>query len=453
MIGNLSKNADAIYIRLMYNKHVMKMGTFCPCETEGFSVMNTVTAALIGGLFDESGFSAWARPVLFGTAGDAVHGALPAAVDACCFVHDDREPALAGAESLALDGANRFAALKNLSESAHVLVIAAPFALAEDDALTHLAETHMHTGYGVSVLVAEQQGVDAEGQPIPRDEHCLVAMFTYEMLQKALATGADTLDALVAAAVAAGAQKGVAVTNEIVEICDGGSAYVAQLAMIQRVNFTLIEKGVQIFDPASTYIAPDADIAPGATILPGCHIRPGCKVGAGALIGPNSILEKAEIGAGTTVNNSQVYESKVGEKGTVGPFAYIRPQCVIGDGCRIGDFVELKKSTIGNGTKVSHLTYIGDATVGERVNFGCGTVVVNYDGYNKYQTVIGDDCFIGCNTNLVSPVKLGDRAFTAAGTTVTKDVPAGALSVARARQTNMEGWNDRRRALHEKDKK
>ena len=126
---------------------------------------------------------------------------------------------------------------------------------------------------------------------------------------------------------------------------------------------------------------------------------------------------------------------------------------MVGDGCRIGDFVELKKSTIGNGTKVSHLTYIGDATVGERVNFGCGTVVVNYDGYHKYQTVIGDDCFIGCNTNLVSPVKLGDRAFTAAGTTVTRDVPAGALSVARARQTNMEGWNDRRRAAHEKEKK
>ena len=179
----------------------------------------------------------------------------------------------------------------------------------------------------------------------------------------------------------------------------------------------------------------------------------GCKVGAGAVIGPNTILEKAEIGAGTTVNNSQVYESTVGSNTTVGPFAYIRPQSVVGDGCRIGDFVELKKSTIGNGTKVSHLTYIGDATVGERVNFGCGTVVVNYDGYHKYRTEIGDDCFIGCNTNLVSPVKLGDRAFTAAGTTVTKDVPAGALSVARSRQTNLEGWNDRRRAAHEKDEK
>ena len=415
--------------------------------------MDKITAALVGGLFDEGGFSAFARPVLFGTAGDTVRDELPETVDACYFVHDDREPALAGAESIALEQGNRFAALRTLPESEQVLVIAAPFVLPEDDALTHLTETHVTTGYGVSVLVAEQQGFDAEGQPIPRDAHCLAAMFTYEMLQKALAAGGDTLDALVEAAVAAGAQKGVAVTNEIVEICDGGSAYIAFRAMVNRVNFTLIDKGVQIFDPANTYIAPDAEIEAGVTILPGCHIRPGCKVGAGAVIGPNSILEKAEIGAGTTVNNSQVYESKIGAHTTVGPFAYVRPQCVVGDGCRIGDFVELKKSTIGNGTKVSHLTYIGDATVGERVNFGCGTVVVNYDGYHKYQTVIGDDCFIGCNTNLVSPVTLGDRVFTAAGATITKDVPAGALAVARARQTTLEGWNDRRRAMHEKDKK
>ena len=413
--------------------------------------MDKITAALVGGLFDEGGFSAFARPVLFGTAGDTVRDELPETVDACYFVHDDREPALAGAESIALEQGNRFAALRTLPESEQVLVIAAPFVLPEDDALTHLTETHVTTGYGVSVLVAEQQGFDAEGQPIPRDAHCLAAMFTYEMLQKALAAGGDTLDALVEAAVAAGAQKGVAVTNEIVEICDGGSAYIAFRAMVNRVNFTLIDKGVQIFDPANTYIAPDAEIEAGVTILPGCHIRPGCKVGAGAVIGPNSILEKAEIGAGTTVNNSQVYESKIGAHTTVGPFAYVRPQCVVGDGCRIGDFVELKKSTIGNGTKVSHLTYIGDATVGERVNFGCGTVVVNYDGYHKYQTVIGDDCFIGCNTNLVSPVTLGDRVFTAAGATITKDVPSGALAVARARQTTLEGWNDRRREMHEKE--
>lgn len=414
--------------------------------------MENITAALVGGLLDADGVAAFTRPVLFGTAGDVVLHALPEAVGTRYFAHAAGEAALAGTQDLPL-AENRFASLAGLPACGHVLVIAAPFALAEDDALSHLLQSHTAAGYGVSVLTGDRQGYDAEGQPIPADKECLAAVFAYGFLQKAVQSGADTLDGLVSAAVSAGAQKGVAVTNEIVPIRDGSSAYIAFRSMVSRVNFGLIEQGVQIFDPAGTYIAPDAKIAPGATILPGCHIRPGCAVGAGAVIGPNSILEKCSIGAGTTVNNSQVYESTVGENVTVGPFAYIRPQCVVGDGCRIGDFVELKKSTIGNGTKVSHLTYIGDATVGERVNFGCGTVVVNYDGYHKNQTIIGDDCFIGCNTNLVSPVKLGDRVFTAAGTTVTKDVQDGALAVARARQTVLDGWNDRRRAAHEKDKK
>ena len=201
----------------------------------------------------------------------------------------------------------------------------------------------------------------------------------------------------------------------------------------------------QIFDPENVYIAADAVIGAGTVILPGTIIRGGCTVGCGCTVGPNTILEQAAVGDRTSVNSSQIYESRVGSDATVGPFAYIRPGCTVGDHTRIGDFVELKKSSIGNGTKVSHLTYIGDAKVGERVNFGCGTVIVNYDGYKKYQTVIGDDCFIGCNTNLVSPVELGDRVFTAAGTTVTENVPDGALTIARARQTNLEGWNDKRR--------
>ena len=194
--------------------------------------MDNMTAALVGGLFDESGISAYARPVLFGTAGDAVRDALPDAVEKCYFVHDDREPALDGAESLALDETNRFASLKALPECGHVLVLAAPFGLAEEDALFHLAETHVTTGYGVSVLAAEQQGFDAEGQPVPRDTHCFAALFTYEMLMKALDSGAADLDGLVAAAVAAGAQKGVAVTNKIYAINDGAAAFMAQVTMM-----------------------------------------------------------------------------------------------------------------------------------------------------------------------------------------------------------------------------
>ena len=221
-------------------------------------------------------------------------------------------------------------------------------------------------------------------------------------------------------------------------------AFAAQKQLCRRINFGHIANGVQIFDPENVYISPDAVIGAGTVILPGTIVRENCVIGPQCTIGPNTILEKASVGDRTSVNSSQIYESSVGADATVGPFAYIRPGCKVGDHTRIGDFVELKKSVIGDGTKVSHLTYIGDAEVGERVNFGCGTVVVNYDGYHKNKTIIGDDCFIGCNTNLVSPVEIGDRVFTAAGSTVTDYVPDGALTIARARQKNIEGWNDRR---------
>ena len=145
-----------------------------------------------------------------------------------------------------------------------------------------------------------------------------------------------------------------------------------------------------------------------------------------------------------SVDNSVILESIVGENTTVGPFAYIRPETTIGRHARIGDFVEIKKSTIGDNTKVSHLTYIGDAEVGESCNFGCGTVVVNYDGKGKYKTKIGNNAFIGCNSNLVSPVEVDDNTYIAAGSTITDHVTEGSLAIARARQKNIEGWVDKK---------
>jgi bifunctional UDP-N-acetylglucosamine pyrophosphorylase/glucosamine-1-phosphate N-acetyltransferase len=139
-----------------------------------------------------------------------------------------------------------------------------------------------------------------------------------------------------------------------------------------------------------------------------------------------------------------IIDSKIGSDTTVGPFAYIRPESVIGNNVRIGDFVEIKKSKIGNNTKVSHLTYVGDAEVGENCNFGCGTVTVNYDGKNKNKTIIGNNSFIGCNTNLISPVKVEDNTYIAAGSTITNDVKEGELAVARAKQRNIEGWVEKR---------
>ncbi len=216
--------------------------------------------------------------------------------------------------------------------------------------------------------------------------------------------------------------------------------YGYQKAIVRTRLLALMRAGVQIWDPDNCYVSPTADLGAGVTLMPGTMILGRSTVGAGCVIGPNALLDNARIGAETRINSSQIYDSTLGAGGTVGPFAYIRPGCVIGDRTRIGDFVELKNSTIGDGTKVSHLTYVGDSDVGQKVNFGCGTVTVNYDGLHKYRTTIGDNAFIGCNTNLVAPVSVGESAYTGAGTTITEDVPAGALAIGRPRQVNKKDW-------------
>ena len=206
------------------------------------------------------------------------------------------------------------------------------------------------------------------------------------------------------------------------------------------ITSRLAEQGVTVIDPANTYIDPRCTVGENTLILPGTILRGSTVIGKGCEIGPNAMIRDCTVGDYTTVNASQLNESRVGSHTTVGPFAYIRPKCVIGDKCRVGDFVELKNSVIGNGTKVSHLTYVGDSDVGEKVNFGCGTVTTNYDGHRKFRCTIGDNVFLGCNTNLIAPVTLGDGAYTAAGSTITDDVPADALAIARQKQTNKEGW-------------
>ena len=202
----------------------------------------------------------------------------------------------------------------------------------------------------------------------------------------------------------------------------------------------LAKNGVTIWDFQNCYVDPDVFVGPGTVLLPGTMLAKGTVVGRNCRIGPNAYLEGTKVDDGVTVNASQLYDAIVGAESTVGPFAYIRPGTIIGKHCRVGDFVEVKNSTIGDGTKISHLTYVGDSDVGEKVNFGCGTVTVNYDRAKKHRTIIGDNCFIGCNTNLVAPVTLCDGAYTAAGSTITEDVPANALAIARARQVTKKDW-------------
>ena len=222
--------------------------------------------------------------------------------------------------------------------------------------------------------------------------------------------------------------------------------YSYQKAVVRTRLFALLRAGVQIWDLDNCYVSPQADVGKGAVLMPGTMILGASTVGAGCVIGPNAMLDNARIGTETRVNSSQIYDSNIGSNSTVGPFAYIRPGCVIGDKTRIGDFVELKNSTIGDGTKVSHLTYVGDSDVGDNCNFGCGSITSNYDGFKKHRTTIGSNVFVGCNTNFVPPVSIGDGAFIAAATTVTEDVPSDALVIGRTRQEVKEGWAATNRA-------
>ena len=222
---------------------------------------------------------------------------------------------------------------------------------------------------------------------------------------------------------------------------DGPAALAAAASPCRELSLDrLVKRGVTVIDPSNTYVDPTCTVGAGTVILPGTILRGDTHIAENCEIGPNSMIRDSSVGEGTTVNASQVNESAVGCHTTVGPFTYVRPHCTIGDHCRVGDFVEMKNSVIGDGTKISHLTYVGDSDVGQRVNFGCGTVTTNYDGHKKYRCTIGDDVFLGCNTNLIAPVTLGDGSYTAAGSTITQDVPADALGIARTRQINKAGW-------------
>lgn len=214
----------------------------------------------------------------------------------------------------------------------------------------------------------------------------------------------------------------------------------AMAVMKERINTKLMIEGVTITDPANTYIGKDVKIAPDTIIYPGCMIEGKTVIGKSCIIGPNTRISSSQIDDCVTIQMSVLNDAKIKSFTTVGPFAYLRPNSCIGEHCRIGDFVEIKNSNIDDGTKVSHLTYVGDSDVGKCVNFGCGTVTVNYDGKNKYRCKIGNEAFIGCNTNLVAPVEIADRAYTAAGSTITDDVPEDSLAIARNRQENKEGW-------------
>jgi bifunctional UDP-N-acetylglucosamine pyrophosphorylase / glucosamine-1-phosphate N-acetyltransferase len=203
--------------------------------------------------------------------------------------------------------------------------------------------------------------------------------------------------------------------------------------------------GVTIVNPAATVIDAGVAIEPDTLIAPFTSLHGTTSIGSGSVIGPNSTLIDARVGAGAKVVHAYVSEAVIGDRVSVGPFAYLRPGTVLRQGSKVGTFVEIKNSDIGAGTKVPHLSYIGDADVGEQTNLGASTITANYDGYVKNRTTIGDRVKTSVDTTLVAPVTVGDDAFTGAGSVITHDVPPGALGVARQRQSNIEGYAERRR--------
>jgi len=217
----------------------------------------------------------------------------------------------------------------------------------------------------------------------------------------------------------------------------------AEAYLRRRIIVSHMRNGVTIVDPASTYIEADVAIGADTVIQPGTFLRGRTTIGADCVIGPQADLKNVEVADQVTIQYSVLVDASVERESTVGPFAYVRPGTKIGPHVKIGDFVELKNARIGAGTKVPHLSYIGDAEIGEGVNIGCGTITVNYDGAVKHKTVVEDGAFVGCNSNLIAPVTVGHHAYVAAGSTIHQDVPANALAIARERQVNKPNYADR----------
>lgn len=212
----------------------------------------------------------------------------------------------------------------------------------------------------------------------------------------------------------------------------------------QRECERLMDAGVTIIDPAATYIDHGVEVGRDTVIYPFCFLEGQTRVGADCLVGPGTRLIDTSLGSGVTVQSSLLVESSAGDGCQIGPFAYLRPGTALAEGVKVGDFVELKQTQVGPGSKIPHLSYIGDTTIGAGVNVGAGTITCNYDGVSKHRTSIGDGAFIGSNTNLVAPVSVGSGAVTGAGSTITRDVPEDALAVERSRQTVVANWRQRK---------
>lgn len=363
-----------------------------------------------------------------------------------------------------------------IDENSDMLILYGDTPLVTGETLTKLVEVHRAEGHSVTVVSSKIDDPSGYGR-IMRDDHggfCRIVehkdateterlineintgiyIFNGRALKEALgklnnnnAQGEYYLTDCLELILRAGGKVEAVIAKDADEFSGVNSR--VQLAeatkiMKNRINRRHMENGVTLVDPENTYIGSDVKIGVDTVILPGCVLEGNTKIGVGCEIGPNSRLTDTKLGDGVKFQTSTAIESEIGNEATVGPFAYIRPNCHIGNKVKVGDFVEVKNSNIGDGTKIPHLSYVGDTDAGEKINFGCGSIMVNYDGKKKHRTTIEDHVFVGCNVNLVAPVTVKRGAYIAAGSTITKDVSEDALAIARARQQELADWVKRR---------
>ncbi|MFD9127894.1 bifunctional UDP-N-acetylglucosamine diphosphorylase/glucosamine-1-phosphate N-acetyltransferase GlmU [Kitasatospora sp. NPDC059571] len=358
-----------------------------------------------------------------------------------------------------------------------VLVTTGDAPLLTGATLQALADTHAEQGNGVTVLTAvvpDATGYgrilrDADGAVAAIVEHkdatdaqralneinSGVFAFDAKLLAEALTRlttdnvqGEEYLTDALEILRTAGHRVGAVVAadhRDIVGINDRVQLAEARRMLNDRLLERAMRAGVTVVDPATTWFDVQVTYEPDAVVLPGTQLQGATHLGEGCEVGPNTTVTDSAIGAGATVSNATVIEAEVGEGASVGPYAYLRPGAKLARKAKAGTYVEIKNSELGEGAKVPHLSYIGDATIGEGTNVGAASVTVNYDGVNKHRTVIGAHCRTGSDNMFIAPVTVGDGAYTAAGSVIYQDVPAGSLGVARAQQRNVAGWVARRR--------
>ncbi|MBI1379402.1 MAG: bifunctional UDP-N-acetylglucosamine diphosphorylase/glucosamine-1-phosphate N-acetyltransferase GlmU [Frankiales bacterium] len=307
---------------------------------------------------------------------------------------------------------------------------------------------------GLVTAIVEHKDADAD-QLAVREINSGVYAFDVEALQDALgrittdnAQGEEYLTDVLGLHVADGRAVAAVVAadpDEILGVNDRAQLAAARALLRDRINTHWMREGVTIVDPATTWIDADVSVEPDAVIERNTALHGRTSVCAGAVVGPDTSLTDVVVLEGASVVRTQGSGAEIGPGATVGPFSYLRPGTRLAAGAKVGAFVEAKNAVVGTGSKVPHLSYVGDVEIGEGSNIGASTVVVNYDGVEKHRTTIGDHVRIGSDTMLVAPVSVGDGAYTAAGSVIVDDVPPGAMAVGRARQRNVEGWVARKR--------